>query len=98
MKSRLAFTALLFASAALFSAGCVTSVWVPLGPPDALVEVHGGIPGAGFVWLEGYWEWHNRWAWQPGHWARPPHANARWEAPRWERGSRGWRFHRGRWQ
>ncbi|MBZ5589200.1 MAG: hypothetical protein LAO05_11625 [Acidobacteriia bacterium] len=89
---------LLLGATVLFGSGCVASLWVPVGPPDALVEVQSGIPGPGYVWIEGYWEWHHRWVWQPGRWTAPPHASATWERGRWEHGARGWRWHRGHWR
>jgi WXXGXW repeat (2 copies) len=98
MKRRLIFGSLVLSAAALAMTGCAVGAWVPIGPPDALVEVHGGFPGPGYVWIDGYWQWQNRWVWRPGAWARPPRAGARWEAPRWEHGRRGWRFHEGRWR
>ena len=90
--------ALLLGSSVLFGMGCVASLWVPVGPPDALVEVQSVVPGPGYVWVEGFWEWHDRWVWQPGHWARPPHQGALWVRGNWEHGQRGWRWHRGHWR
>jgi hypothetical protein len=98
MGKRFVLASLLLSVSALVAGGCGVGLWVPLAPPDALVEVHGGMPGPEFVWIGGYWQWHSRWVWEPGHWERPPHVGARWEAPHWEHGARGWRFHRGRWR
>ncbi len=89
---------LLLASTALLGAGCAAGIWIPVGPPDEQVEVRGLMPAPGYVWIDGYWQWHSRWVWQPGRWTRPPHAGARWERGRWERSERGWRWHDGRWQ
>ena len=90
-------TLLLFLSTALFGTGCVATMWVPAEPPGALVEVEGGVPGPGYVWIGGYWEWRDRWVWQRGHWSKPPRAGARWEQGRWDHGRRGWRWRQGRW-
>jgi len=99
MKGKTSLAApLLAGAAALFAGGCMASLWVPIGPPDAVVDVHGVIPGPGYAWVDGYWEWHNRWAWQPGHWERPPRASAAWHRGYWEHGARGYRFHRGYWR
>ncbi len=98
MSKRALAALLLTLSAGLVTAGCMASVWVPIGPPDALVDVHGVIPAPGYVWIDGYWEWHNRWAWRNGYWAKPPRARATWEPGRWERGNRGWRWHEGHWR
>lgn len=96
-RSRLSATSLLLLSSTLFAAGCVAGVWVPLGPPGDQVEVQGLVPGPGYVWIDGYWAWHDRWMWQPGRWARPPHPGARWERGRWDHDRRGWRWREGRW-
>ncbi len=98
MKRPSLAAALLLASAGLFASGCMASVWVPVGPPAELVEVEGVAPGPAFIWIEGYWAWHSRWVWQPGHWERRPHAGAVWERGRWDHDARGWRWHRGHWR
>ncbi len=85
-------------SAVVTAASCVATAWVPLGPPGAQVEVQTMAPGPGFIWINGWWEWHGDWAWHRGYWARPPRPRATWEPPRWEHGERGWRWHPGQWR
>ncbi|MFI5143027.1 MAG: hypothetical protein ACHQQS_07285 [Thermoanaerobaculales bacterium] len=89
--------AILALAATLALGGCVVSAWVPGEPPAPYVEAQVVAPGPGYVWIGGWWEWHNRWAWRNGYWAVPPHPRATWVAGRWDRGPRGWRWRPGRW-
>jgi hypothetical protein len=98
MRRATAVPALVLSAAAVLLAGCAAGLWIPVGPPEARVEVHGEIPAPGFVWIGGYWQWHSRWMWQPGHWEHPPRRGAQWISPHWEHGRRGWRFHKGHWR
>jgi hypothetical protein len=42
-------------------------------PPPVRVEARGVAPGAGFVWVDGYWGYRGgNYAWVPGNWVRPP--------------------------
>lgn len=53
-------------------------------PPAARVEYRAAPPGPGYVWIDGYWQWHRgRWVWVRGHWERP-RAGYVWVAPRYE--------------
>ncbi len=37
-------------------------------PPEPLAEVVVEPPGAGYVWVDGYWYWTGAtWAWTPGY-------------------------------
>jgi hypothetical protein len=75
-------------AALIFVVGCVvyparpvvvgTEVDVAGDPPAAIVENVTPAPGIGFVWIGGAWAWHGRWAWESGHWDRPPHPGAVW--------------------
>lgn len=39
--------------------------------PAPRVEEAGPSPGAGYVWVQGYWKKvHHGWEWVPGHWER----------------------------
>jgi hypothetical protein len=44
---------------------------VPYPPPPAKVEELPPQPSAGCAWVDGYWEFTDRWEWQPGEWVRP---------------------------
>jgi hypothetical protein len=68
-------------------------------PPPPVVETYGAAPGAGFVWVNGYYNWGgSRYAWVPGRWQRPPRRNAHWESARWENHGGRYRFRQGHWR
>ena len=68
-------------------------------PPPIIVERRPPPPGQGHIWIDGYWNWNGqRYVWEPGHWAAPPHEHAVWVAPRYEKDQQGYRYTRGRWQ
>jgi hypothetical protein len=48
------------------------AVVVPYPPPPAKVEEVPPRPSARCVWVDGYWEFTDRWEWQPGEWVLPP--------------------------
>ena len=96
---RRTFLVLLFAS--LSTIGCAGGgvYYATVPPPPVRVETYGPAPGAGYVWINGYWGLRgNAYAWVPGYWGRPPHRRAVWVAPRWERVGGRYRFHEGRWR
>ncbi len=73
-------------------------VIVPKAPPPIIRERRPSPPSRGHIWIEGNWRWNDqRYVWQPGRWARPPHGRAVWVPPRYERGQRGYRYMPGRW-
>ena len=69
-------------------------------PPAPMVEVIPVSPGPTFVWVSGYYAWHDRYVWVHGEWRMPPHGfeHGRWVPDRWERGPHGWERHEGRWE
>lgn len=68
-------------------------------PPPPPREARTRSPGRGHVWISGYWGWDgNRREWVRGHWERPPHRRAVWNAPRWDRRGRDWVYIRGSWR
>ncbi|ODV10489.1 MAG: hypothetical protein ABT20_07995 [Rubrivivax sp. SCN 70-15] len=103
---RRATAAALFATAAALLAGCVVApgrpyhggAFVTVAPPPLRVEIAGSPPGAGYVWISGWWGWvGDRHVWHPGHWDAP-RPGYRWEPHRWERDGPGWRERGGRWE
>ena len=68
-------------------------------PPPALrSERRSPMPGAGYVWVDGYWRWdRGRYVWAPGVWQRPPYAGAYWTHPHWDHYNDGWHYHEGHW-
>lgn len=72
-------------------------VFVQQAPPEPIYEVIQPAP-VGFIWVGGYWFWeHDHYGWVRGHNVRGQEG-ARWVAPRWEHGSRGWEQHQGHFQ
>ncbi len=68
-------------------------------PPPLQAEYYGNAPGAGYVWIGGYWGWQGgRYAWVPGRWDRPPRGYNRWEAGRWEARGQRYQWRQGRWR
>jgi hypothetical protein len=74
------------------SVGCVATVAVPpprgvivSGPPPApIVEMRSQAPGAGAIWVTGYWHWTGmQYTWIPGHWEVAPPVGAVWVGPRY---------------
>jgi hypothetical protein len=70
---------------------------VETAPPPVIVETV-PAPRPGFIWIGGYWGWHNhRHYWYGGHWEehRPGfvYINPRWVAHghRWHFEAGGWR-------
>jgi len=60
-------------------------IYVREAPPPPPVERIVAAPGPGYVWVPGYYDWHDRWVWRSGHYERPPHQNAVWVPPHTER-------------
>src|SRR5262245_20390467 len=94
-----AFTASACASAPGYGASFGVRVY---GPPPALRhEVLVVRPGAGYVWVPGYWDWRGPrfgYAWVSGAWLRPPRAHAVWVAPRWHTHRHATYFVAGHWR
>lgn len=69
-----------------------------MAPPAIIPENPSPAPGPGHTWVPGFWTWNgSQYAWNAGHWERPPQAAQTWEAPRWERDGGRYRFRAGRW-
>jgi hypothetical protein len=63
-------------------------------PPPRVVRVRPRAPGAGFIWVDGYWyPQGRRYAWHEGYWTRPPYEGSLWVGPRYEGGM----FYEGYW-
>jgi hypothetical protein len=82
-------------------AGCAGgyAYYASTPPPALRVEGRGVAPGAGFVWVDGYWGYRGRsYAWVPGRWDRPPRGRSRWETGRWETRKGRYYYRDGRWR
>ena len=87
---------------ALFSlAGCAARAsYYAVGPPPP-PTVYGAVgyaPGPGYVWIDGFWDWHNRYVWVPGYWSRPPRRHARWVPGRAYYDNHRYYYRRGHWR
>ena len=76
-----------------------TRVFVRVGPPAPVVEARVVAPGAGWVWVPGYYAWDGvAYVWTPGSWRLPPSGRRVWVAPHWQQERRGWFFVEGHWR
>lgn len=74
-------------------------VYVSERPPAARVEVIPAAPGAGFVWIRGYWGHRgSSYAWVPGRWERPAEGRHAWVPERWVHDRNGWYLQEGHWR
>jgi hypothetical protein len=79
--------------------------WPPPGailverrPPPELVEVVTVGPGAGYVWLRGYWRWGRLdFDWVPGRWMMLERGYRSWVPGRWVHSRQGWYWVSGYW-
>lgn len=75
------------------------AVYVVRRPPPDRVEVIGTAPGAGYVWVRGFWRWGDAdYDWVPGRWMVAQRGYRRWEAGHWAHARRGWFWVEGRWR
>ena len=73
-------------------------VYIGAPPPPLRYEAAPPMPGPGYVWTAGYWNWAGgRYVWAPGVWRRPPYAGAYWTHPHYDHYSNGWAYHEGHW-
>src|SRR5215467_3127477 len=63
----------------------------PIAPAPVVVAYRPPCPGAGYVWVDGYYDGYGNWL--DGYWALPPYAGAYRVAPRFVEG----RFYPGYW-
>ncbi|HSP66452.1 MAG TPA: YXWGXW repeat-containing protein [Bryobacteraceae bacterium] len=82
-------------------AGCAGgyAYYASTPPPPLRTEVRIASPGAGFVWIDGYWGYRGgAYAWVPGVWMRPPRPRAVWTPGRWETRRGRYYYRQGRWR
>jgi hypothetical protein len=78
--------------------GAATTI-VTTAPPALQSDVVLAQPSPNYVWLAGYWTWHNSngYQWVAGHWELPPRTGSLWVAPRWEQQGNAYRYYEGYW-
>ncbi len=73
-------------------------VYIGRTPPPLRYETRPPMPGAGYAWTDGYWNWLNGgYVWVPGRWQQPPYAGAYWTHPHYDHYQQGWAMHEGHW-
>ena len=73
--------------------------YVSSPPPPLRYEAYGRPPGAGYVWINGYWGYRsNNYFWTAGRWERPPRGHRRWEDGRWEHRGDRYYWREGHWR
>ncbi len=97
----LAMASLLLAFVASAQAGADIrwGVTISAGTPPPPVRYEPPPPQrAGYVWVEGYWNWNgSAFVWIPGHWLLA-RAGYEYAQPRWQEGPQGWQLQRGGWR
>ncbi len=89
---------LILASAVTAPAFAQVGIYIGHEPPPLRYEVRPAMPGAGYAWVDGYWNWRGeRYVWVPGVWRRPPYANAYWTHPHYDHYDHGWQYNEGHW-
>jgi hypothetical protein len=97
---------ILVTASLLFLTACVVeqpvAVQQPPSPvPAAQPEVVPAAPGAGYVWVPGYWAWRGPrrgYVWIPGTYTVPAQPNYQWVAGHWAQGPGGWVWVEGHWR
>jgi WXXGXW repeat (2 copies) len=82
------------------TAPAIAQIGIVIGrtPPPLRYERRPPPPGAGFVWIDGYWGANGgRYVWVPGRWDHPPYAGGYWSHPHYDRYADGWHYHEGHW-
>jgi hypothetical protein len=88
----------------LLAGGCPG--WPPPGavlvesrPPHELVEAVPVGPGAGYVWIRGFWRWDRRdFVWERGRWLMIERGYRSWVPGRWVHSRSGWYWVGGHWR
>jgi hypothetical protein len=78
--------------------GTITTI-VNAAPPAQRPDVVLAQPSPDYVWLVGYWTWHNDngYRWVAGHWELPPRTGSVWVAPHCEQQGNAYKYYEGYW-
>jgi hypothetical protein len=75
--------------------GSAQYVYVQVGPPAPVYETVPASPGAGYVWVGGYYTYEGgRYVWRHGYYA---HHAGHWCAGAWHHNHHGYYWSEGRW-
>jgi hypothetical protein len=92
----IACAAIPFRAASEVSVGVGISVGYP--PPPLPLYVQPPIPGPGYIWIPGFWDWgDDGYYWVPGYWEMPPYFGALWTPGYWGWVGGVYVFHDGYW-
>ena len=73
-------------------------IYVRTAPPPPMSDYRTIAPGAGYQWVEGYWDWTGYdWSWVGGYWV-PARDGYGWTRPRYVIVSGRWLYQPGYWQ
>ena len=98
MKTKWIMSAIL-ASALTAPAFAGVGVYIGVAPPPLRYERRPPLPGPGYAWVDGYWNWYGgRYVWVPGAYEQPPHPHARWVEGHWNHRGGGWVWVEGHWR
>lgn len=76
------------------------SVSVTFAPPELPVYEQPVIPGPGYIWTPGYWQWSpddGDFYWVPGTWVQPPEPEVLWTPGYWSWGGDAYNWNDGYW-
>ena len=89
-----------FALMAPLAAWSQISVSIGIAPPPLPLYAQPPIPGDGYLWTPGYWQWDpsdGDYNWVPGTWVLPPGSGMLWTPGYWAFGGGGYLWHGGYW-
>ena len=67
-------------------------------PPHLRFERRPPMPGPGYVWINGDWDWDGgRWVWVRGRWDRPAAPDVVWVRPHYRHEYGAYRYEPGHW-
>jgi hypothetical protein len=71
---------------------------VTVAPPEIPVYEQPPLPGEGYIWTPGVWQWGpDGYFWVPGTWVQPPSVGVLWTPGYWGWGEGAYLFHAGYW-
>ena len=77
----------------------VDVVYVQQRPPHGIVEVRGVVPGPGYVWVPGYYQWRgSTYVWISGRYTLVERGYRSWVPGEWRHTRRGWYWVDGHWR
>ncbi len=83
MRTTVLLVLTLLAGASALQAQVSIGIRIGAPPAERVLRVQPRAPGAGYVWVGGYWYPVGRkYTWHDGYWTRPPYDGATWVAPR----------------